>query len=263
MLTSAGIEFAICRYRWVLFNFLSWAFVHSLLMEDSFSITVNLVASLIIYLFTFRSIYLMSSIPKDLTQNTIRHYHEQAHEFWQGTKDHDVSQNIASLCRHMPDSSKTILDFGCGPGRDLLKWTELGYSAIGLDGAEEICQLARTNSGCEVWVQNFTQLALPQNYFGGIFANASLFHIPKKELHRVLLELNAALCSKGVLFCSNPRGPGIEEVSGLRYGNYMEQPGWDKVFRESGFEECEHYYRPTGRPRNEQPWLAMVWRKET
>ena len=197
----------------------------------------------------------------DLTKNTIRHYHERAEDFWNGTKDHDVSQNIDALCRYLPKDSTHVLDFGCGPGRDLMAFTRLGYTAIGLDGAQDICELARKHSGCEVWEQNFIDLELPSSAFHGVFANATLFHIPKTALSAVLTALHRCLKDYGILFCSNPRGPDIEQVNELRYGNYMDVDGWSTFFKAAGFEYCEHYFRPPGLPRDAQPWLAMVWRK--
>lgn len=198
---------------------------------------------------------------KTLTANTILHYHQSAEDFWQGTRDHDVSQNINAMCRHLPEGEKRLLDFGCGPGRDLMTFTKMGYTAIGLDGATDLCEMARKHSGCEVWQQDFVNLTLPAKFFAGIFANATLFHTPRSELVGLLNHFHTSLVDNGVVFCSNPRGPDLEQVNELRYGNYMELEGWRTAFKTTGFEECEHYYRPPGRPRDEQPWLAMVWRK--
>jgi hypothetical protein len=64
-----------------------------------------------------------------------------------------------------------------------------------------------------------------------------------------------------VLFCSNPRGIDEEGWSGDRYGCYFDIDRWRELISAAGFVEVRHYYRPTGRPRHEQPWLAMVWRK--
>lgn len=77
-----------------------------------------------------------------------------------------------------------MLDFGCGPGRDLQTFTRMGHIAVGLDGSERFAQMAREDSGCEVMQQDFLKLDLPAERFDGIFANAVLFHIPKQELPR-------------------------------------------------------------------------------
>ncbi len=196
-----------------------------------------------------------------LTHNTIHHYELSPQDFWEGTKDHDVSQNLDALCRNLPSVEDTVLDFGCGPGRDVKALIQRGKEVIGLDGCADFCQMARKYSGREIWQQNFITLDLPVNYFAGIFANASLFHIPRESLLQVLKIFHHSLIKDGIVFCSNPRGPNIEQINGLRYGNYMDVEGWKSFFLEAGFQEIERYYRPKDLPREQQPWLAMVWRK--
>ena len=199
---------------------------------------------------------------EQLADRTLEHYRAHAEDFREGTRDHDVSQNIAALLQHIAGPAPfTILDFGCGPGRDLATLTQLGHRAIGLEGAAPFVAMARAATGCEVWQQDFLKLDLPDSYFDGIFANAALFHVPKQELPRVLLELRAALKPEGVLFSSNPRGDNQEGWQGQRYGVYIDWPTWRELVSGAGFREIRHYYRPTGLPREQQPWLASVWRK--
>jgi SAM-dependent methyltransferase len=155
--------------------------------------------------------------PEKIAQLTLEHYNQYAEEFWQGTRDHDVSQNIAALLQYIRNEPPfKILDFGCGPGRDLKTFAELGHIAIGLEGAVHLAVMARAHSGCEVWEQDFLKLDLPDNHFDGVFANAALFHVPSQELPRVLLELKASLKPGGVLFSSNPRGHNEEGVGTLK-----------------------------------------------
>jgi SAM-dependent methyltransferase len=198
----------------------------------------------------------------EVSASTRGHYEQHAERFWEGTKDHDVSQNVATLLRHITSSPPfSILDVGCGPGRDLVTFRNLGHEAIGLDGVESFVHMAREHSGAEVWQQDLLALTLPNARFDGVFANAVLFHVPSQELPRVLSELRDTLKPGGVLFASNPRGPDIEEWKGQRYGCYLCWPTWRELVLEAGFEELEHYYRPPGVPRHEQAWLASVWRK--
>jgi SAM-dependent methyltransferase len=207
---------------------------------------------------------LLSSARLDrISAITLAHYNRHAESFWEGTRDHDVSQNRAALLENLVGTEPfRILDFGCGPGRDLQAFRDLGHDAIGLDGAERFVELARRYSGCEVWLQDFLKLQLPPEYFDGIFANASLFHVPGQELPRVLKELWATLKPQGVLFSSNPRGNNEEGWSGERYGVYYDYESWNELVTAAGFREITHYYRPPGLPRAQQPWLASVWRKK-
>lgn len=197
----------------------------------------------------------------EISRTTVRHYDAKARSFWEGTRDHDVSQNRAALLRHMvPQPPYRILDLGCGPGRDLAAFTAEGHEAVGLEGSAELCALARRISGCEVWHQDFLALDLPAACFDGVFANASLFHVPTQELPRVLGELAAALRPGGVLFSSNPRGDNQEGWQGARYGAFHDLEQWRGHLGAAGYIELEHYYRPPGLPRHRQPWLATVWR---
>jgi SAM-dependent methyltransferase len=195
---------------------------------------------------------------------TLGHYNEHADSFWSGTREHDVSQNRDALLQYLRGQGPfRILDFGCGPGRDLKIFRHLGHEAIGLEGAERFVELARSYTGCEIWHQDFLKLALPPEFFDGIFANASLFHVPSQELPRVLRELWAALKVEGVLFSSNPRGENEEGWNGQRYGCYYNLETWRELVTAAGFVEITHYYRPPGVAREQQPWLASVWRKVT
>lgn len=197
-----------------------------------------------------------------IASRTLGHYDRNAESFWSGTRDHDVQQNIdAFLAAIEGTPPHTVLDFGCGPGRDLRTFAELGHAAIGLDGSSRFVHMAREHSGCEVWHQDFLKLELPASRFDGVFANAALFHVPTQELPRVLRELWTALKARGVLFASNPRGDNQEGWNRDRYGAYWDLATWREHLVAAGFAEVNHYYRPPGLPRHEQSWLASVWRR--
>jgi SAM-dependent methyltransferase len=197
-----------------------------------------------------------------LANLTLAHYGRSAGKFWDGTKSHDVTQNYDAFLGAIEGSPPfALLDFGCGPGRDLRHFHSLGHRAVGLEGCAEFARMARSYSGCEVLEQNFLTLSLPAQTFDGIFANASLFHVPTRELPRVLGELRDALKPRGVLFSSNPRGEDEEGWRRDRYGCYHRLETWRRFVTQAGFVELTHYYRPSGRPCSEQPWLATLYRK--
>lgn len=199
----------------------------------------------------------------EISQRTLEDYERRAADFWLGTKDHNVRQNMEALLEALPPKKLyDVLDFGCGPGRDLRAFSQLGHRAVGLEGCPSFCRMAREHSGCEVWQQDFLKLNLPAEGFDGIFANATLFHVPSQELPRVLRELWTALRPEGILFSSNPRGQ-AEGWQGDRYGNFMEFDDYRSYLEAAGFAILHHYYRPAGKPRNEQPWLAVVSRKRS
>ena len=208
----------------------------------------------------------MTAVPKsdlsEISQKTLAYYEDRSREFWEGTCDHDVSQNIDALLEAIEGEGPfRILDFGCGPGRDLRAFAKRGHLPIGLDGTETFVRMAREHAGVEVWQQDFLALELPAAAFDGVFANASLFHVPTRELPRVLTELFECLRPGGVLFASNPRGKNVEGWNKGRYGAYHDFENWGALALGVGFEEIRHYYRPDGLPRDQQPWLASLWRR--
>jgi SAM-dependent methyltransferase len=197
---------------------------------------------------------------EEIEKFNIAHYEENAESFRIGTQHHDVSQNIAALLDALPqEKTLDILDFGCGPGRDLRVFKALGHRPVGLDGCKEFCKMAQEQSGCPTLNQQFLKLELEENSYDGIFANASLFCVPSQELPRVLTELHSALKKDGILFSSNPRG-NAEGWQGQRYAHYMEFETSQLFLQQAGFKTVEHFYRPAGKPRVEQPWLAIVSR---
>jgi SAM-dependent methyltransferase len=201
---------------------------------------------------------------KRISDTTISYYRSHADEFWNGTRDHDVTQNIDALLSALQRKAPgpyDILDLGCGPGRDIQSFKSLDHHPVGLDACPEFCAIARNQTDCPVLLMDFLDLSLKAQSFDGIFANASLFHVPASELQRVLKDLHAALRDGGILFSSNPRGNG-EGFNGERYGCYMEFDDYEKYLNQAGFSVLTHYYRPEHRPRSEQPWLAVVAEKD-
>lgn len=200
--------------------------------------------------------------PERMASSTLGHYDRYADDYWEGTRDHDVRQNIATMLACIDgEPPYDVLDFGCGPGRDLLTLARMGHRATGLEGAAKPAAMARAYSGCPVLEQNFLSLELQPAAFDGVFANASLFHVPARALPGVLEALWHALRPGGVLFSSNPRGDGQEGWYGERFGSYHTLDGWRAFMIGAGFYELTHYYRPPGLPRERQIWLASAWRK--
>src|SRR5512134_3671209 len=149
----------------------------------------------------------MSAAQHQISASTIGQYRAMAAPYRDGTWNHDVSQNIQALLAAIPGPAPyRILDLGCGPGRDLVTFRDLGHVVIGLDGCPEFVDMARAVSGCEVWQQDLLAMTLPRESFDGVFANAVLFHVPSRALPAVLERLHASLKPGGALLASNPRG---------------------------------------------------------
>ena len=201
----------------------------------------------------------------NITRETLDYYERNAQQFFDGTVGHDVTQNIGALLEAIAAGGAqrpySLLDVGCGPGRDLKAFAAMGHHAIGVDGSQAFVDMARSYSGCEVWREDLVHLDLPPAHFDGVFANAVLFHVPSAALPGVLDDLYATLRPGGVLFCSNPRGRNEEGWNGERYGSYYDLERWEQYMTAAKFAHLHHYYRPPNLPREQQPWLASVWRK--
>jgi SAM-dependent methyltransferase len=195
---------------------------------------------------------------------TIAEYQLTAQSFRAGTWDHDVSQNRDSLTAAMPGNPGKILDIGCGPGRDLVAFKSQGHTVVGLDATPAFVEIAKDLSGCEVWHQSFLNLDLPDSEFDGIFANASLIHVPSNQMVKVLKDLHKALVVDGAIVMSMCRGnwEGYDErPTGKRYITGWEYETLAPCLTQAGFAIVHHYYRPPGLPRKAQSWLAIVAKK--
>jgi SAM-dependent methyltransferase len=194
-------------------------------------------------------------------QITIAEYQSTAASFREGTWDHDVSQNRQALIAAMPRNPGRILDFGCGPGRDIVAFQAEGHEAIGLDATPAFVEMAKQAGSGEVWQQNFLNLDLPEQFFDGIFANASLIHVPQSEMLRVLQDLYQSLVPGGAIAMSLARGDGegyADRLTGQRYTSFWEYGTIAPLIEQAGFTIAHHYYRPPGLPQEMQSWVAIV-----
>lgn len=197
-------------------------------------------------------------------QVTITEYQATAESFREGTWNHDVSQNRNALVAAIPKNPGKILDLGCGPGRDLMAFKSQGHTVVGLDATPAFVEMAQQACGCEVWQQSFLSLDLPPETFDGIFANASLIHVPRAEMVRVLKDLWRSLVPSGAIMMSMVRGDG--EGYNVRPTGYRYVAGWEyetlaPCVEQANFEILDHYYRLPGLPREQQSWIVIVARK--
>lgn len=146
---------------------------------------------------------------------TLAYYNEHAEQFIAGTVDANMTALYDFFLKHIPLGGK-ILDLGCGSGRDTKAFMERGYSVVAVDGSAACCEAASTYIGQEVRCCTFDQIDY-QNKFDGIWACASLLHLPKRELVSVFEKLATALKVGGTLYCSFKYG-GFE---GERNGRYF------------------------------------------
>ena len=163
--------------------------------------------------------------------DSIDYYNKYAAKEFEETVNQDMT-GIMKEFLDLLEEGDTILDLGCGSGRDSLTFYELGYDVTPLDASEEMCKLAEIHTGLEVLQMTFEQMDF-DNVFDGIWACASLLHIPKKELSDILTKIARALNDKGILYMSFKLGD-FEGFRGKRNFCDFTADSISEVLRDNG-----------------------------
>jgi cyclopropane fatty-acyl-phospholipid synthase-like methyltransferase len=150
-----------------------------------------------------------------MKNSTLDYYNLNAKAFAEGTMYVDFSKNQDEFLSKLK-AGDYILDFGCGAGRDTKYFLESGMKVDAIDGSKELCQIASEYTGIDVKHAYFQDLN-EQGKYDGIWACASVLHLPKSELKAVLKKMSDALKSKGVMYISFKYG----EFEGERNGRYF------------------------------------------
>ncbi len=146
---------------------------------------------------------------------TLDFYDKNAETFANGTADIDFSEMQNIFLSELPVGA-TILDFGCGSGRDTKYFLQKGYKVAALDGSEKLCRIAEEKTGIPVVQMDFNDFD-EQDLYDGIWACSSILHLPKQELRSVLIHMEKALHNGGIIYTSFKYG----DFSGMRNGRYF------------------------------------------
>ncbi|HKZ02153.1 MAG TPA: class I SAM-dependent methyltransferase [Pyrinomonadaceae bacterium] len=130
----------------------------------------------------------------------------------------------------------SVLDLGCGGGRDLKELARRGLSVVGVEYSVPLAELARQYSRQEVWVGDMRVFDLGVGKFDGIWAVASLLHVPRNEIVGVLRKLYEALRSNGILLTSMKKGKGNETAPDGRYFEFYHPEEWELMLKTVGFD---------------------------
>lgn len=199
-----------------------------------------------------------------ITARTLAAYQAGADAYRDETRSRERAPDYALFFRYLSNRQPAVpgyslLDVGCGPGRDLSEFRSRGHRAVGLDGCAAFVQMAQAESGCPVLQQDLRALLLPVASYDGIFACASLFHLPPAALPQTLRALRQALRSEGVLFTLNPRGEDECGWVGDRYCCYLRLATWRRLMGDAGLTLRTHALRPLRLPRAQRQWVAAIW----
>lgn len=148
-----------------------------------------------------------------------------------------------------------ILDFGCGSGRDTRAFLRQGFQVTAVDGSAKMCRLASEFTGIQVKQMRFQELD-DKNAYDGIWACASILHLPKNELPGVMVRMREALKDHGLIYTSFKYGD-FEGWIGERYFTYFTWKSFrDLIAGIGGLEIEEIWLTPDSRPeRADQQWL--------
>lgn len=194
------------------------------------------------------------------TDQTILYYNEHAKEFCTNTKDADMGACRDGFLNHLPDGA-SILDSGCGSGRDAKAFEEKGYQVTAIDAAPEICKQAEQLLNHRVECISFQELNQQEEY-DGIWACASLLHVSEEEMHDVIGRLWKALKRDGVLYASFKYGKTERIAHGRFFHDYDEQ-SLKKLMDENHFTVIDLYVtRDVREDRADERWVNVLVRKE-
>ena len=192
--------------------------------------------------------------------NTINYYNQNAENFIANTQNADMHPTQERFLRLL-DANTSILDFGCGSGRDTKYFLEKGYRVTATDGSSELCRLASEFTGIKVKEMLFQELDAI-NQYDGIWACSSILHLPKKELLPVIQKMCEALKDNGIIYTSFKYGDFEGERKGRYFTDFTEKTFREVVEKIPELTIEEHWITSDVRPgRGEEKWLNLILRK--
>lgn len=192
--------------------------------------------------------------------NTINYYNQNAENFIANTQNADMHPMQERFLRLL-DANTSILDFGCGSGRDTKYFLEKGYQVTATDGSSELCRLASEFTGIEVKEMLFQELDAT-NQYDGIWACSSILHLPKKELLPVIQKMCEALKDNGIIYTSFKYGDFEGERNGRYFTDFTEKTFQEVIEKIPKLTIEEHWITSDVRPgRGEEKWLNLLLRK--
>lgn len=196
-----------------------------------------------------------------MSDPTRTYYSENAQEFYDSTVNLDMGYQYKSFLKMIPKSGK-ILDAGCGSGRDSHYFKKKGYIVVAFDYSEALVKLASDLIGSSVLHMSFNDVAFIEE-FDGVWACASLLHVPKNEMQGVIAKLAKALKPDGILYVSFKYGDKEEVRKGRLFSDYTESSFQALIKNISSLKIIKHWKTEDVRPKRKgEYWLNVLMRKE-
>ena len=190
-----------------------------------------------------------------MTKN-IDYYNEHAKDFFEGSVDADMSEWRNRFIQLLPAGGR-VLDAGCGSGRDSKAFIMEGFSVVAIDASKEMCRMASDLLGQEVWQMRFDELSF-EDELDGIWACASLLHVPYEEMHSVMERMKSGLRPDGILYASFKYGDEVTQKGERSFSNFTEE-SLRTLMEEEGFEVLEQGVSTDVRPgREDEKWVNVI-----
>lgn len=190
---------------------------------------------------------------------SIRYYQQHAGDFFAATVDVDMRSLYAPFIALLP-AQATLLDAGCGSGRDSKAFKAMGYDVEAFDASAEMVALAAGHAGIPVRLLTFSALDDAERY-DGIWCCASLLHVSSRELPETMQKLADALKPGGVWYVSFKYGEGEREKDGRHFTDLNEQTLEQLVSPLSGIHIHTTWRTEDKRPGRDEIWLNALLRK--
>lgn len=187
---------------------------------------------------------------------TTDYYEQNAQFFFDGTVDVDMSELYERFLPLVPEGG-SILDAGCGSGRDAMAFKQLGYKVSAFDASEKLCKLASDVLGQTVECMRFNEMT-QQREFHAVWACASLLHIPRAELSGSMLALIRSLKPRGVMYCSFKLGDAERECDGRFFCDMTDKSLRALMSEVSLDAEVETWITEDRRPDRNEQWLNAI-----